>query len=113
MNHCIVDSCTSDESCSGGANQPTICAPAGAFGYPARRCFAALCHTNADCVDEPGGVCAPVAAPCCAVPSGLACVYPGGCRVDGDCSHDGSSHCEIDAAKKAGVCVMGPAACPV
>lgn len=107
-NRCVKNECASDGDC--GADG--VCSPAGAWGSPARVCRTALCKTNADCGAKAGGYCAPIDAPCCSVPSGLACVYPGGCRHNSDCAMDGSKHCEIDPATKAGVCIDGPEACP-
>jgi hypothetical protein len=41
-----------------------------------------------------------------------ACVYPGGCARDQDCSNDGSQHCDIDPATGSGVCTSGVFGCP-
>ena len=111
-NLCLSDTCSNDAACGNGS-VPQICTPAGAFGFPTRQCLVAYCHTDADCGAQAGGHCAVVSAPCCTSPAGLACVYPGGCRKDTDCANDGSKHCQIDPASKSGVCIAGPAACPV
>jgi hypothetical protein len=108
-NECVGDQCESDADCTGAT--PQICAPAGAFDYPMRACFTAYCHTDADCMAQPGGACVTVSQPCCDVPGGLACVYPGGCRKDTDCG-DGNT-CEIDPTTGTGECMSGPAPCPV
>jgi hypothetical protein len=110
-NRCVADQCAKDADCGGGQNE--VCAPAGIFGNPERACTVAYCTTNADCNAKTGGYCAPINDPCCSLPSGLGCVYPGGCRSNEDCAADGSQHCEIDGATKSGVCKDGPAACPV
>lgn len=110
-NRCVADECASDADCAGGS-VARICAPAGAWGNPHRVCTSAYCKTNADCTAKAGGYCAPVSDPCCFVASGLACIYPGGCRSNEDCASDGSQHCEIDGGAGAGVCKDGPAACP-
>lgn len=110
-NRCVADECAADADCSGGGTQH-ICAPAGMSGNPTRVCLTAYCKTNADCTSKAGGYCAPVSDPCCGVTVGLACIYPDGCRNNGDCASDGSQHCEIDGAAGEGVCKDGPAACP-
>lgn len=108
-NYCAGDACKVDSDCQ-GAGVPQICAPAGAFGAPGRACVNAYCKTDADCMA--GGVCAPVLQQCCGLPSGLACVYPGGCRKDSECGNSGDSHCEIDPMTHDGTCMKGPAVCP-
>lgn len=110
-NACFGDACTNDGDCQ-GAGVTQICAPPGAFGQPARACVVAYCKTDADCTARAGGRCAPIAAPCCATPAGLACVYPGGCKDQDDCGNDGMKHCEIDETSHEGTCAPGPAACP-
>src|SRR5438552_2543479 len=69
-----------------------ICAPAGAYG-PVRTCVVAHCKTSADCDVKAGGVCAPIQNPCCKLPQGLACVYPGGCQKLADCKNN--QYCTI------------------
>jgi hypothetical protein len=109
---CVTDQCTSDAACvGGGSDAPDICAPAGAYGEPMRTCFAAYCKTSADCTQKPVGYCAPVGAHCCSTPSGLGCVYPGGCRKDTDCAAGDS--CQLDTTSGEGVCTNGPSPCPV
>lgn len=103
-NVCVPDGCQSDEDCAMGQN-PAICAPAGAFGNPARACLVAYCRVDADCTAKPGGACRLVGGdPCCShpAPDGLACVYPGGCLTDADCP---GGACDIGAD---GVSVCGP-----
>jgi hypothetical protein len=111
-NACMSDTCTTDADCVTNAGTlPEICVPAGAFGYPVRTCFTAYCHTSADCTAHPGGVCAPVSAPCCGTPAGLGCVYPGGCAKNADCGQGNS--CQLDPKTGSGVCSSGPVGCPV
>ncbi len=110
FNECVADSCASDTDCAGGTG-PQICAPAGAFGYPLHACFPAACHTDADCTAAPCGACVTVSSSCCALPAGLACVYPGGCRKDADCGTGNS--CLIDPASGASHCVTGSQPCPL
>jgi hypothetical protein len=107
-NECAVDTCTSDAQC---ANElfPPICIPAGAFGYPTRTCFAAYCHTDADCTAQPCGVCAPITGPCCSFPAGLACVYPGGCTKNADCGPNKA--CMINPMTRSSECTYPPP-CP-
>jgi hypothetical protein len=103
-NSCVKDTCASDADCPGG-----ICAPAGAWRNPARACVSAFCKTDVDCTAASGGRCAPITSICCATPSALACVYPGGCRTDSDCNMS-SEHCEIQGGKAA--CAPGVTGCP-
>jgi hypothetical protein len=110
-NVCVTDACQLDADCGTGS-PPQVCIPAGAFGRPARTCLLADCRTSADCKVKPGGYCAPMSTPCCGIPSGLGCVYPGGCHTDHDCAPDGSSYCAYDPAQQQGVCYPGPAPCP-
>jgi hypothetical protein len=110
FNECVADACATDADCLGGM-APQICAPAGAFGNPLRSCFRANCHTDADCTAAPCGACVTVSSTCCAVPAGLACVYPGGCRKDADCGAGNS--CQIDSSSGASHCVSGLPPCPV
>jgi len=109
-NACVSDQCQSDADCAAGT-APAICAPAGAFNYPLRECFTAYCRTDADCTAQPCGACVTVSQPCCGVPAGLACVYPGGCSKNADCGQ--GSTCQIDPAKGAGVCTTAQVICPV
>jgi hypothetical protein len=110
-NQCLADKCQVDLDCeAGGADLPTICAPAGAFGFPIRTCFTAYCKVDADCTEKAGGVCAPVSQPCCVSPAGLGCVYPGGCAKDADCG--AGNTCQLDFETGNGVCNSGPAGCP-
>lgn len=109
-NECVDDQCTKDSDCMGG--QPSICAPAGAFGYPKRQCFPAYCKTDADCNKMPGGACIVVGEnPCCTLPSpdGLACVYPGDCVKDKDCP---GGTCTIDPTKSESACGPADPGCP-
>jgi hypothetical protein len=104
FNTCVLDGCQNDEACAMGQNL-AICAPAGAFGNPARACLVAYCRVDADCTAKPGGACLLVGGdPCCShpAPDGLACVYPGSCVRDADCP-DGA--CDISAD---GESVCGP-----
>jgi hypothetical protein len=105
-NRCAMDQCSQDADCV--ASQ--ICAPAGTLGMKIRTCVAARCKLDADCTAAPGGVCAPVAEPCCGTSAGLACVYPsGGCRSSADCAS--SEYCDVvgDTAS----CQPGAPVCPV
>lgn len=108
-NLCFPDQCQSDGECA--TADPSACVPAGAYG-PMKRCVTAYCKTNEDCTAKPGGYCAPIENPCCPTPLALACVYPGGCRKQADCSSDFSKSCEIDEATKEAVCVDGGVGCP-
>jgi hypothetical protein len=105
-NECAADACAGDADCGPQA----ICAPAGAYG-PVRRCIAAYCKTSAECGAKPGGVCAPIDNPCCAVPVGLACVYPGGCKKQQDCKSTQS--CDIDVPTKTAACADQAVGCPL
>jgi hypothetical protein len=107
-NECVTDGCTSDAMCAG--SDPAICAPAGAFGYPARECFSAYCKTDADCTAGAGGVCVPISQPCCGGPRGLGCFYPGGCAKDSDCAT--GQACQLDTKTGAGQCIVN-VGCPV
>lgn len=111
-NLCVADQCTDDASCAGSLSDvPMLCLPAGVFGFVARFCLTAYCHTNADCTAQPGGACVPIRSSCCGTPVGIACVYPGGCSDDADCGQ--GNRCEIDDLHGTGTCVSGPATCPV
>lgn len=110
-NECLTDQCATDSDCAATSTTPQLCAPAGAFGSPVRSCFVAYCHTDADCTAHAGGYCAPVTGPCCSSPSGLACVYPGGCKQGSDCTSPNDS-CHIDPTTGTGEC-GGPVPCPV
>ena len=107
-NKCVADACQSDADCGAG----TLCAPAGAFGYPKRFCLTAHCHTDADCAAKPGGACLPIGGnPCCSLnlPAGLGCAYPGGCSKDSDCP---GGTCTLDMNKGVGVCGPNGPGCP-
>jgi hypothetical protein len=110
MNECMKDQCASDADCTGPIGGPGVCLPVGAYGLPTRWCFSAACRTNADCTAAPGGECRPIENPCCGFPSGLACVYPGGCSKQADCGPN--AHCAIDAATKSATCQPGDVGCP-
>jgi hypothetical protein len=104
-NQCAVDQCTQDADCAPGQ----ICGIAGALGRKVRACAAAGCKVDADCDASSGGVCAPIADPCCGTFAGLFCVYPGnGCRSNADC--DGSSFCQISGSSA--TCQSGSPVCP-
>ena len=106
-NVCASDTCSSDVNCS-GVN--SICLPAGALNRKVRICAPGGCRLDADCTAHLGGICAPVADPCCHQPIGLFCVYPGtGCRATSDCLS--GSHCTVSGND--GVCVQGSPACPL
>jgi hypothetical protein len=111
-NACVTDQCVADADCSstgGAASQ--ACLPAGAYGEPMRTCLPAFCHTDADCTAQPCGVCAPIVGPCCSTPTGLGCVYPGGCTKSSDCGNGTS--CELDPKTGASSCVASGGVCPV
>jgi hypothetical protein len=107
FNRCFVDACDSDDDCAAGS----ACAPEGFDN--ARTCVPAACRTDADCDDEPGGVCLIVAGGCCSFgagplrPTELACAYPSdGCQSDMDCAEetscnvsDGRARCEAGCAQ--------------
>jgi hypothetical protein len=99
QNFCATDFCAEDLDC--GNDGGSICAPVGTLGNKVRACVAAACKLDGDCAASPGGICAPVSDACCNAPSGLFCVYPGGCRSNADCATgfcqvqpDGSASCE-------------------
>ncbi|HEX7604338.1 MAG TPA: hypothetical protein VF316_22120, partial [Polyangiaceae bacterium] len=106
----VADACATDKDCASNGGPPQLCAPAGAWGIPARFCALAFCHTSADCGAKAGGVCEPVANSCCSMPSGLACVYPGGCNKDQDCGQN--AHCAIGSQGEA-ACKPGDVGCPL
>jgi hypothetical protein len=109
INVCVNPDCSNDARCAGGPF-PQICAPAGAFGNPVKACFQAFCKTDADCTAKPCGACVTVNTPCCDLPAGLACVYPGDCRKDSDCS---PNHCQIQMGEGTTACTMpGVIICP-
>ena len=98
-NICVRDECTSDDDCNGG-----VCTPDG-FDE-ARHCIAASCHKNADCDDEPGGVCLILEGGCCGMVTGgrpmrrpqLACAYPSdGCQTAKDCA--AGTYCVAEAGR--------------
>lgn len=108
-NRCVADECTQDSDCT-RLGEFAICAPAGAFGYPARRCTAGGCRTDADCTARGDGSCATISPSCCGAPIGLYCYYgvqQGGCRQDFDC---GDGYCVIDGNE--GRCSPTPPECP-
>lgn len=98
-NMCAIDACTADADCGEGS----ICSPERVLGRQVRTCMGAPCRTNANCTDSPGGICAPIADPCCGA-AFLGCVYAGGCRTGADC--DDGRHC------MGGVCSDGDILCP-
>lgn len=105
-NQCAVDQCAQDADCAQGQ----ICGTAGALGQQIRACVSAGCKVDADCASAPGGVCAPIAEPCCGTLAGLYCVYPnGGCRSNADC--DPASFCQITGASA--TCQPGGPVCPL
>lgn len=109
-NTCSVDECVNDDNCA-HTGAPSICAPAGAWGQPARTCLTAYCKTNEECTAEPGGLCTTVENTCCKVPIALACVYPGGCHKASDCPDaGGGASCALDMQTGRGVCA-GPVGC--
>jgi hypothetical protein len=108
-NVCESDECTDDADCA--SLGPSICTPPGVFGSPVRTCMRSLCHTDEDCNPGGAGVCQPVVGPCCPVPLGLACVYPGNCSKTSDCSTNGSEGCTIDASEGDTMCSSG-VVCP-
>src|SRR6185437_5821899 len=100
-NICISDSCASDADCA----KNEICAPAGAFGYPKRQCFAADCKMDADCTAKPGGACVPIGGNhCCSlpIPDGLGCGYPGNCA--GGTSCPSGQECRLDTTSGMASC---------
>jgi hypothetical protein len=111
-NVCGVDQCSTNVDCAPGQ----ICAPAGVLGLEIRACIAAHCKVDTDCTAHPGGVCAPVQAPCCNAVAGLFCVYPGsgGCRRDADCASlpGATTFCSPDSTSGVASCQTGSPACP-
>lgn len=103
-NQCAVDQCAQDADCAPGQ----ICSVAGTLGHQIRACVSAGCKVDADCDASPGGVCAPIADPCCGTFAGLSCVYSGGCRSNADC--DPTSFCQISGASA--TCQSGSPVCP-
>lgn len=104
-NVCAVDECQNEGDCPGG---DSVCLSAPMLGHKVRSCFTATCHTDLDCGAEAGGICAPVAEPCCGGVVGLFCVYPSdGCRSNGDCP-DG--YCSVDGDRAS--CEPGAPICP-
>jgi hypothetical protein len=104
-NVCASDACASAADCPG---ENAICALGGTLGRKAARCMTGGCRLDRDCTAEAGGICAPVANPCCDEIAGLFCVYPGGCRSNRDCASD--EHCQTDATHA--FCAPGGALCP-
>jgi hypothetical protein len=112
-NQCGLDQCAKDVDCA--PNQ--ICAPAGTLGLAINACVFAYCKVDADCTAHPGGVCAPVTAPCCAASAGLFCEYPGegGCRQAGDCPAlfgAPERYCAPDPTSGTASCESGAPVCP-
>jgi hypothetical protein len=112
-NQCGVDQCTKDVDCA----PSQICAPAGTLGLAINACVFAYCKVDADCAAHPGGVCAPVTAPCCAASAGLFCDYPsdGGCRGAADCPalpNAPNRYCAPDPTSGTAACQIGAPLCP-
>jgi hypothetical protein len=105
-NVCAADACTSASDCT-GANP--ICVPAGALDRKAARCLTGGCRFDRDCTAEPGGICVPVANPCCDAVLGLFCVYADGCRSNANCMT--GSYCATDATHA--YCKVGAPVCPL
>ncbi len=106
-NRCYADECSGDAGgCVGEGTGIAnwVCLPAGAFGFPQRRCLRTWCRLDSDCGASPGGACRTMSDGCCGFPMSLACVYPGGCTKDADCGNE--RHCDL------GVCKSGARACP-
>lgn len=104
-NQCAADQCAQDADCAQGQ----FCAQAGTLGVLIRACLPAGCKVDADCAATPGGVCAPVADPCCGFTVGLSCVYPqGGCRSNADCAP--TQFCDVEGS--GAYCVNGVPLCP-
>jgi hypothetical protein len=103
-NVCAGDQCTDDSCGSSG-----ICAPRGTFGRKVRMCVPASCRRDTDCTLFNSGICAPVTGGCCGNPFGLYCVYPFGCRNNGDCA---TGNCTIDQQGYSN-CSSNPLICPL
>jgi hypothetical protein len=103
-NVCVSDGCKNASDCTG---DNAICQPAGVFGSKAARCVTGGCRFDRDCLGQ-GASCAPVVDSCCNALVGLYCVYPNGCRRDGDCG--AGQHCAIQGNRT--TCVAGAVACP-
>jgi hypothetical protein len=96
-NVCVTDECSSSADCGPGM----ACAAAGTIHNKMRICIPAWCEVDADCTAEPGGICGPIASPCCYEAVSLGCVYPSdGCMSEGDCpgtycmvGNDGRAKC--------------------
>jgi hypothetical protein len=111
-NLCLSDECTTDDECVSGADIfAQLCAPAGFNGSPVRACFTAYCHTDADCTAQPCGACVPITGPCCDFPTGLGCVYPGGCTTNAECPS--GSACVLDPMTGTATCTTNVGTCPV
>jgi hypothetical protein len=106
VNVCATDECTSTEQC---AAENSVCVPAGVWVRKVGTCVTGSCVFDSDCTEYGGGTCQPVQGPCCFAPSGLYCVYPGGCRTSADCD-DPSHTCVIREGQ--GVCTPDLIACP-
>ncbi len=104
-NVCATDACMSASDCMG--TNP-ICVPAGALDRKAARCISGGCRFDHDCTAEPGGICVPVANPCCDTVLGLFCVYRDGCRSNANCAT--GSYCTTDATHA--FCQVGVPLCP-
>jgi hypothetical protein len=105
-NVCATDACASAADCTG---PNAICAPTGTLGRKAARCMTGGCRFDRDCTAAAGGACVPVSTGCCNQPSGLFCLYPGGCRSNADCNKLGEQ-CETDGTRA----FCGPAvSCPL
>jgi hypothetical protein len=112
-NQCGENQCAKDVDCASGQ----ICAPAGTLGLEINACVDAYCKVDGDCTAHPGGVCVPVADPCCAASASLFCDYPGngGCRRAADCPsapNQPSRYCAPDPTTGAASCETGAPVCP-
>jgi hypothetical protein len=104
FNLCTKDTCAGDSDC---LNDGEVCVESGTLGHPIRQCVSALCHSDGDCTDFPGGRCVPMADECYGGYWGFACTYagPGFCRTNADCSRDqppfgvGESYCSIGSCQ--------------
>jgi hypothetical protein len=105
-NVCAKDACTSAANCAG---TNAVCVPAGALGRKVASCMTGGCLFDRDCTAEPGGICVPVASPCCSEAVGLFCNYHDGCRSSADCLPD--QHCAIAADTGRASCAAGLVAC--
>ena len=76
-NACRTDACSADVPC----DQGLICVPAGAYGHITSICTSAVCRTDADCGQRPGGICRPFFSTCDSY--GFVCTY-----ADDECGAD-------------------------